>query len=77
MAALKKSLSVSPQPEIATEPLTGKATKKAKKAPTPEEIRRQPAFKLPIEGGQKGSAHTEKVAESPKPEPVARTRRKA
>ena len=77
MAALKKSLGEIPQPDLTAEPAATKATKKAKKAPTPEEIRRQPAFKLPIEGGQKGSARTDKLAEAPKPEPVARTRQKA
>ena len=76
MAALKNSLREVPQPYITAEAAAPKATKKAKKTPTPEEIRRQPAFKLPIEGGQKGSARTDKLFEA-KPEPVARTRRKA
>ena len=77
MAALKKSLGEPPQADKAAEPST-KAAKKAKSPPTPEEIRRQPTFKLPIEGGQKGSARTAgKVAEVTKLEPVARTRRKA
>jgi hypothetical protein len=53
MAAVKKSLDEAQQIEVAAEPQTAMANKKAKKPPTPEEIRRQPAFKLPIEGGQK------------------------
>ena len=78
MAALKKSLVEAQPVELKAEPATSKATKKAKKALTPEEIRRQPAFKLPIEGGQKGSAQAaEKLVEAPKSEAATRARRKA
>jgi DNA end-binding protein Ku len=51
MTVLKKSLS---------EPLAPEATPAAKRAskqkgPTPDQIRRQPGFRLPIEGGKKAS----------------------
>ena len=78
MAALRKSLGEGQQHELKAEPSSSKAGKKAKKTQTPEEIRRQPAFKLPIEGGQKESARkAEKVVEAAKAEPAIRTRRKA
>jgi DNA end-binding protein Ku len=71
MAALKKSLGV-------VEAEAARPAKPARKAkvPTAEETRRQPAFKLPIEGGKKKAARGEPV-EAPVAAPVARARRKA
>jgi hypothetical protein len=80
MAALRKSLAgpSGKEPLVATPAAARVATKKAKKAPTQEEIRRQPALKLPIEGGGKKRAAAEKEAA---PQPVeqlaTRSRRKA
>ena len=70
MAALKKSLGAAPDAEV--------PVKKAKKAKTPtaEEARRQPAFKLPIEGGKKKAAKGE-PAEVTVPAPATKARRKA
>ena len=47
MAALKRSLGEAPKPAV--EPVAAKRAKKA----APEDARRQPALKLPIEGGKK------------------------
>ena len=71
MAALKKSLAQETAPAK-----PAKAPRKAK-APTAEEVRRQPAFKLPIEGGKKKVAPVETPATVPTPAPAARARRKA
>ncbi len=71
MAALKKSLGSAP-PAEADKPT--KPTKKPK-AVTPEEARRQPAFKLPIEGGKTRVAPA--VEQVTKTAPVASKRRKA
>lgn len=86
MSALKKSVSEARRaeeghdaaaPAVAAKPGgTGAAGKRAK-APTPEQLRRQPALKLPIEGGQKKSARrVEEPAGQEKPE-APRSRRKA
>jgi hypothetical protein len=48
--AEKEPFHISPPSEVAP---AAKRTSK-KKGPTPEEVRRQPSFKLPIEGGKKG-----------------------
>nr|WP_158746933.1 Ku protein [Acidisphaera sp. L21] len=74
MAALKKSLGA--PPASAAEPV--KETKR-KKAATTEETRRQPALKLPIQGGKSSKAKEEKAAERPSmtAERVMRPRRKA
>ena len=69
MSALRKSLG---EPGAKVAPAA--PARKSKKAATPEELRRQPAFKLPIEGGQKSK---EPVAKLPAPatEKVGRARR--
>ena len=75
MAALKKSLGGSPAEKDATPAANPKLAKKVK-ASKAEEARKQPAFKLPIEGGKKTAV---KKVEPVKVEvlPAARTRRKA
>ena len=73
MAALRKSIG---EP-FAAEPVAPKqAVKGARKAPTPEEARRQPGLKLPITGGGGKSA---KVVDVPTEQRVdtGRSRRKA
>ena len=72
MAALKKSLGATPDARVAP----AKKARKRKRQ-RPEEARRQPAFKLPIEGGKKKAVKAEAVVEAPAPAPVARARRKA
>jgi DNA end-binding protein Ku len=73
MAALKKSLGA--PPEAAVEP--AKAAKR-KKAATADEARRQPALKLPIQGGKSSKAREEMAEESPSTTVErARPRRKA
>ena len=75
MAALKKSLGAAPVEVAKPE----KPAKKAK-APSAEETRRQPAFKLPIEGGKKKVAAVDNwPVEAPAPvaERAPRARRKA
>ncbi len=64
MAALKKSLGEAQQREAAAKPEPPRATRRAK-APAPEELRRQPAFKLPIEGGRKSKAAAAPAASAP------------
>ena len=81
MTALKKSLSEAQkmEPAAAAEeaPAKPRASRKTK-PPTPEEMRRQPAFKLPIEGGQKGkAADRHKEAVEPEAGRSAQSRRKA
>ena len=85
MAALKKSLGVAPDGPPASTSVKppaksragAKLAGKTVKAPTPAELRRQPAFKLPIDGGQQPARRVEKAAEASPPERVARPRRKA
>ena len=84
MAALRKSLgqeakATSPTAERRPEkaPAAKRAPARQKKGPTSEEMRRQPAFKLPIEGGQKSDRQGDKVAEAPASERPASNRRKA
>ena len=80
MAALRKSLGGQPskdRKDVAPAPGPQAAAKKAKKPPAHEEIRRQPALKLPIEGGGKKRPAVAKDA-APQPEQSAvRARRKA
>ncbi|HEX3347382.1 MAG TPA: Ku protein [Acetobacteraceae bacterium] len=74
MAALKKSLGQPPQEEV---PAAKPAPAKRKKVAAEEDLRRQPAFKLPIEGGRKPAKGAEKA---PEPEIAPRrspARRKA
>ena len=71
MAALRKSLG-GPVAETAK---PAKPARKAK-APTAEETRRQPAFKLPIEGGKKKLGDAE-VVPAPVSLPTSKPRRKA
>ena len=86
MAALKKSLGQPPKQEavasLTAEPAkpraSAKVAKKPQKAPTPEELRRQPAFKLPIEGGkQKPERATQPTVAPQAADRATRTRRKA
>jgi len=63
MGALRRSLGQSePAPAKSAAPKRPPAAKKAGKGPTPEEKRRQPAFKLPIEGGKKSEQEDDSVA---------------
>jgi DNA end-binding protein Ku len=74
MAALKKSLGA--PPETAAEPVkAAKPARKTKTKPVGEEVRRQQAFKLPIEGGKRKAAKGGEVVALP--EPAAKSRRKA
>ena len=51
---------------------------KRKRPPTPEELRRQPAFKFPIEGGRKSAAQApEKTGELSLAEQTTSSRRRA
>jgi DNA end-binding protein Ku len=83
IAVLKKSLRETSERDIQTasaetEKKPAASAKRAKKAPTPDEIRRQPAFKLPIEEGQKQKAVRQAETVEPQaPERVTRPRRKA
>jgi DNA end-binding protein Ku len=80
MAALRNSLGQASKEEAAspTKPRsTAIAAKRKPKAATAEDVRRQPTFKLPIEGGQKSPRRTEKGVEPKMPEGVGRSRRKA
>jgi len=68
MGALRRSLgqgagaAAAPAPKNATPEAKRKvASKKTKKGPTPEETRRQSAFKLPIEGGKKSDDAAERT----------------
>ncbi len=82
MAALRKSLG---EPAPAANQKASKAPVAAKprgkKAPTPEEVRRQPGFKLPIDGGRKNAAPATKapapIQETPRVEQAPPRRRKA
>jgi DNA end-binding protein Ku len=74
MAALKKSLGQSAQAEA--KPVAAPAAAKRKKAASVDETRRQPALKLPIEGGRKPAKKAEKPVEPPA-ERSSPTRRKA
>ena len=63
MAALRKSLgepASTKAPKAVKAPVAAKA--RGRKAPTPEEVRAQPGFRLPIEGGRKGAP---RVVEAP------------
>ena len=84
MAALKKSLGQEAPKEAptATQPAaeatsTPRRSAPKKKGLTPDEVRRQAAFKLPIDGGKKSGRQAEKAAEPPAAERPAATRRKA
>ena len=62
-------------PKVTAGPRTvAKAGRATQKSPTPEELRRQPGFKLPIAGG-KGQSRPEATA--PAPEQIGRSRREA
>ncbi len=75
MAALRKSLGQESQETAA---VTRATPAKRKKAATPDEIRRQPAFKLPIAGGgQKPAGEAETAALPPSTGRGSSTRRKA
>ena len=81
MAALKRSLGQSATAKPASDPQAAEPTKTPRKAKASaaEELRRQPAFKLPIEGGQK-TRSTRSPAEPVKAEvgeKSSRPRRKA
>ncbi len=79
MAALKRSLGESAKAAPAMRSTDAPTAPRKAKGPSSDEIRRQPAFKLPIEGGQKGKP-VRQAAEAGKPEPAekpSRTRRKA
>ena len=58
MAALRSSLG---QVSQTASPVTTPAPASRRKKAAPEELRKQPAFKLPIAGGQKPAAKVEKV----------------
>lgn len=73
MAALRKSIG---EPVKVEEAASKKVAKSARNAPTAEEARRQPGFKLPIAGG---GAKRAKVMDVPAEQPAetGRSRRKA
>lgn len=73
MAALKKSLA---QERQAEQPATKPAAKRTQKA-TQEEMRRQPALKLPIEGGKSAMPRSNESAEPKEIKPAASRRQKA
>lgn len=80
MAALKKSLGQEAQKEAPAAAEATSAPRRSapkKKGLTPDEIRRQAAFKLPIDGGKKSGRQSEKAPEQPAAERPAPTRRKA
>jgi hypothetical protein len=65
MGALRRSLGQSedaaPAPKKAAAPAAKATPKRGKKELTPDEKRRQSAFKLPIDGGKKGEQREEKA----------------
>jgi DNA end-binding protein Ku len=84
MAALKKSLGEQQQKPAtpaaapaAETPAPPKRASAKKKGLTEDEVRRQAAFKLPIDGGKKSGRQANKVTEQPAAERPASTRRKA
>ncbi len=60
MTALRKSIG---EPTMAEEAAPKKTAKGARKAPTPEEARRQPGLKLPIAGGAKRTTQADAPTE--------------
>ena len=81
MAALRRSLGQSPTaaPVPSSQAAEPAKSPRKTKGPTAEDLRRQPAFKLPIEGGQKAKS-ARSTAEPAKVEVVekpTRARRKA
>ncbi len=74
MSALRRSLGQTTQ-EAA--PASKSSPARKRKAPTPEEVRRQPAFKLPIEGGRAAAGKIKDALVQKEVEPLRSKRRRA
>lgn len=74
MAALRRSLGEAPAQAAKAKPAT--AAKRGRKAPPPEEARRQPGLKLPLQGGKKAAAQAGAPAKD-ESAPAPRSRRRA